>query len=115
MSSTAGESTGRGFRDRPVGRILILVAVLVAALLVARTCGATETDVSQDRAIAIAKSVVDFEPNNVMVRLVKRGFQSRAFWAVSLSTKRADQSLEHIRVVVLDAKTGEVVEIRRSG
>lgn len=115
MPSTAGESTGRALRDRPLGRLLILVVVLVAALLVAKTCGATRTDVSQEQAIAIARDAVDFEPTTTMVRLVKRGLQSRPFWAVSLSVREASGALSHVTVVVIDAKSGEIAEIRRSG
>ncbi len=116
MESTEDESSGRAFRDRPLGRVAILAVVLVVALLVARTCGATETEVTQEEATEIAKSTVtSFEPNNVMVRLLKRGLSSDEFWAVSLSTKLADGTLENIHVVVIDGQTGDVVEIRREG
>jgi len=110
----SSEETARGLRDRPLGKALILVVVLVAALLVSRSCGATNTDVSQDEAIAIAKEHVDFTPNNAMVRLLKRGLQSKPFWAVSLSIKQPDATLENVTVVVVDANTGEVAEIRKS-
>ena len=105
--------TARTLRDRPLGRIAILALVLVAALLVARSCGKTETKVSQDEAIAIAKEEVAFEPNNVMVRLLKQGLQSKPFWAVSLSVKQPDGALDPLAVVTIDAITGEVTEIRR--
>lgn len=115
MSSTDGEDSARGFRDRPIGRLAILVAVLLAALLVTRTCGATETEITKEQAIKIARSAVDFEPNTEMVRLLKRGLDSEPFWAVSLSTKQSDQTLENVTVVVIDADTGEIAEIRREG
>ena len=110
----SSEETARGLRDRPLGKALILVVVLVAALLVSRSCGATNAEVSQDEAIAIAKEHVDFTPNNAMVRLLKRGLQSKPFWAVSLSIKQPDATLENVTVVVVDANTGEVAEIRKS-
>ena len=106
--------TARTLRDRPLGRVAILALVLVAALLVARSCGKTETKVSQDEAIAIAKNAVDFEPNNVIIRFLKQGLQSKPFWAVSLSIKHPDGTLDPVVVVVVDATTGEVTEIRRS-
>lgn len=112
MSGSAGE-TARGLRDRPLGRILILVVVLVAALLVARTCGATETELSKEDAIDIARDRVEYEPDLVQVRLLKRGLQSNEYWAVSLSGREADGSLGQVTVVVVDAKTGDVAEIRR--
>lgn len=110
----SSEETVRALRDRPLGKALILVVVLVAAFLVSRSCGATNTDVSQEQAIAIAKEQVDFAPNNVMVRLLKRGLQSRTFWAVSLSIEQPDATLENVTVVVVDADTGEVTEIRKA-
>jgi hypothetical protein len=88
--------------------------VLVAALLVARSCGSTETEVSQDEAIVIAKNAVAFEPNNVIIRFLKQGLQSKPFWAVSLSIEQPDGTLDRVTVVVVDATTGEVTEIRRS-
>ena len=72
----------------------------MAAFLVARSCGETVTEVSQDEAIAIAKEEVAFEPNNVMVRLLKQGLQSKPFWAVSLSVKQPDGALDPLAVVV---------------
>lgn len=114
MQSPGGGKSARGLRDRPLGRVTILLAVLLVALVVARSCGATETDVSKEQAIAIARGAVDFQPNNEMVRFVKRGLQSQGNWAVSLSNKLPDGTLEKVTVVVVDATTGEIVEIRRS-
>jgi hypothetical protein len=108
-----GDETARGLRDRPLGKVALLALILLAALLVARSCGKTEADVSQAQAIAIAKKHVDFDPNNVMIRLVKRGLNSKEFWAVSLSNKQADGSLANLTVVVIDADTGEVDEIQK--
>jgi hypothetical protein len=105
--------TARTLRDRPLGRIAILALVVVAAVLVSRSCGSTETEVSQDEAIAIAKDAVAFEPNNVIIRFLKQGLQSKPFWAVSLSVKHPDGRLDPVVVVVVDATTGEVTEIRR--
>jgi hypothetical protein len=59
VSGSDGE-TARGLRDRPLGKIALFAAVLVAAVLVSRTCGATEADVSQDEAVEIARTQVDF-------------------------------------------------------
>lgn len=91
-----------------------MVAILVAAFLVSRSCGATVTRVSEEQAIATAKAQIDYTPNNVMVRLIKRGFRSEPFWAVSLSQKQADGSLRNVTVVVVDAESGEVTEVRKS-
>jgi len=115
VSSTAGDGSARGFRDRPLGRLAILAGVLLVALLVAKTCGATETEVSKEQAIAIARGAVDFEPNTEMVRFMKRGLKSEGYWAVSLSVRQPDETLENVTVVVIDAMSGEIAEIRREG
>lgn len=107
--------TGRALRDRPLGKALILVVALLAAVLVARSCARADLDVSKDEAIAIAKGAVEFEPDVVQVRILKRGLQSTAHWAVSLSTKEPDGSLSNVTVVVIHASTGEIAEIRISG
>jgi hypothetical protein len=46
------------------------------------------------------------------VRFLRRGLESEAFWAVSLSTLDDAGSTERAVVVVVDANTGEVEEIR---
>lgn len=108
---TVGD-TARGLRDRPLGRILLAALVLLAALLVARSCGKTETKVTQDQAIAIAKEQVAFEPNDVVIRLVKQGLTQRELWLVGLGIKRADGSFTKATNVLVDADTGAVEEIR---
>jgi hypothetical protein len=44
---------------------------------------------------------------------VPRGAQSRPYWAVSFSTVAADGTLENVTVVVVNAESGEIEEIRR--
>jgi hypothetical protein len=44
---------------------------------------------------------------------VKRGFNSRPYWAVSLSQIRPGGGYRNVTVVVVDANTGAVTEIRR--
>jgi hypothetical protein len=107
---TVGE-TGRAFRDRALGKALILVAVLVAAVLVARSCGKTEAQVSQDQAVAIAREAVDFEANYVQVRLQKRGLKGDEFWLVGLADRAADGSYRVYTSVLVDADTGEIAGI----
>jgi hypothetical protein len=116
MSSTDAGSEpapNRPFRDRPLGRIVILLVVLAVALLALKTCASRDTDVSQDEAIEIAREEIDFEPDRTMVRFLPRGVDSRPFWAVSFSLLDAAGNPERITVVLVDGTTGEVEEIRR--
>ena len=109
--STTGEGA-RGLRDRPLGRVLILVVVLVAALIVARSCGSTEAAVSKDEAIEIARGVIDYDADAVQIRFVKRGLSQTEIWLVALG--QTDTAGVHVRDtnVLVDADTGEIVDIQ---
>ena len=110
---SSGAGTARGLRDRPLGKVLALLAVLLAALLVSKSCGSSETQVGQQEAVQIAKHQVSFAPDRTQVRYVKRGLQSRGFWAVSLVTIRPDGTIGRSAVVLVDGDTGDVAEVRR--
>ena len=110
MPSAAG--TRNRLSDRLVGKILLFAAVLAAAFLVSKSCGSSENAVSQERAKEIARAAVDFEPDRVGVRYLKRGFQSRGFWAVSLARQNDAGQLVQTTVVVVDGQTGRIEEIR---
>jgi hypothetical protein len=84
-------------------------------VLVARSCGRVETDIKREQAVEIARGEISYEPNLVQVRLLKRGLNSRPVWIVSLSQEQADGTLRNITVVVVDARSGEIEEIRRDG
>jgi predicted secreted protein len=108
------ESTARrGLRDRPLGRILLLALVLVAALVVARTCGSQGEQVSREEAIEIAKREAAFTPcaerGCVIVRAVNRGIPTRLVWIVGLA-ESLDEDGRPVRFAnfLVDARTGEI-------
>jgi hypothetical protein len=103
----------RGLRDSNLGRILLLLIVLVGALLAARTCGSAERNVTQDKAIEIAKENAAFEPcpqqQCVQVRYVQRGIPVRAYWGVVLSDKLdEDGRPNRIASFLIDVTSGAV-------
>ena len=98
---------GRDLRDRPIVRIGMLVAVLLVALFVTKSCARQENKVSQDEAVAIAKEHVDFTPDDYQVRYLPQGVPPVYFWAVSLYTLRNGQPA-HVQVVLVNATTGAV-------
>lgn len=102
----------RGLRDRPLGKAALLLAVLLLAFLASRSCASRDSEISQDEAVEIAREEVDFEPDRVAVRFVPRGVPSLPYWAVSLSTENADGRLTRVTVVVVDARSGEIAEVR---
>jgi hypothetical protein len=92
----------------------MLAVVIVAAVLVSRSCGATQAEISQEEAIVIAKRQVSFEPDRVVIRLLKQGIPQRELWLVGLAERLPDGTLTNITNVRLDADTGEVVNVQKS-
>ncbi len=100
------------FRDTALGKAAILFAVIAAALLVARSCGSSQPDVSKEEAVEIARREIDFRPDGVQVRNAPRTLQGRRVWAVSLYTGRPERP-ERVAVVEVDAETGQVTAVHR--
>ena len=117
MPGSAGE-TGRtprrGLRDSPLGRVALLAAILLAALLVARSCGETAADIPKEEAVEIAKAQVDFEPTSFQIRLIKQGLQSNEIWLVGLERRDDADRLLDATSVLVDADTGEVIDVQVS-
>jgi hypothetical protein len=105
----------RSLRDHPLAKVAAVVGVLVAAFLFTRSCGSDDVRISDDKAIAIAREEIDYAPDRVQVRLIRRGVQARPYWAVSLQTLGPDDRPERVTVVVVDARTEAVAEVRTSG
>ena len=98
-------ATSRDLRDRPLGRLLLIVAVLAVALLSARACRSTD-GVSSGRAVALAREEASFAPDRTQVRLVQRGIPPRAYWAVSLYDVDTRGRPTKVEVYLVDRKTG---------
>jgi hypothetical protein len=91
-----------------------MVGLLVLGLLLTRVLGHTTPRVGESRAVAIARTHVEFKPQGHTIRLVRRGIPPRAFWAVSFWTRKPSGGYDHITVVLLDASSGRVTEVRRT-
>jgi hypothetical protein len=87
----------------------MLLVVLAAALLAARSCADTTPEVSQDQAVEIAMGVRQFEPDDHQVRFLRQGVQARAVWVVSLY-QGDPRAPTRVQVVLVDTTTGEVVD-----
>lgn len=104
---------GRSLRDRPLGKILLLAVVLLAAALVARTCGSHNREISKDEAIEIATERAGFTPCEergcVVIRAVQRGIPLRLYWIVGLA-EELDESGRPVRFrnFLVDARTGDI-------
>lgn len=97
-------------RDRPLFKVGAVLAVLLAAFLVSRSCGAVGNEISQDEAVAIARGQIGFEAQQFQVRLFKRGIDSHPYWGVSLYNGPRTQPTR-CRIVQVDAVSGRVAAV----
>lgn len=95
-----------------------LVIGFGALLLVLAVSGVLNVDrgisIEKDDAIAIARARIDFEPERTSVRLVRKGFRSTPFWAVSFSIPATGGGFERLTTVLVDARSGEIAEVNTS-
>ena len=92
-----------------------MVAVLALGLVLTRVLGRTNPRVSDDRAIAIARSKLDFKPQGMTVRLVRRGIPPSPYWAVSFWNRKASGGgYARITLVLVQANSGRISEVRRT-
>jgi peptidase YpeB-like protein len=110
MPST--DAGARPFRESAWAKAAILVAVLIVAFGVARSCGSSAGAISQEEAIEIARGEIDYEPDGVNARNFPRGVPPRRFWAVKLYTGTRSNP-GRMTEVVIDAETGDVLSVRR--
>jgi hypothetical protein len=99
------------WRDLPPRRtvVVVIVVLVVAALIASRGCQANDDSIGKERAVEIARAQIRYEPERVAVRFMRRGVPSRAYWAISLPG--GDPA--RITTVVVDARSGIVVEVNR--
>ncbi len=108
MPSSDADSR-RGLRDHPLGRVLILVAVLLAAAVVARSCSGGDANLTKEEAVEIARTVLIFDAESVQVRFLRQGVSSRAYWLVSFYDGEARDPIRY-QLVRVDAETGEITD-----
>jgi hypothetical protein len=88
----------------------VIVGVLALAFVISR---GSDSEVSQEDAVATATEQIDFVPEDTQVRFLRQGLDRHPFWVISLSTPGPDPlTYSELAVVRIDAETGEVVEFR---
>jgi hypothetical protein len=103
----------RGLRDHPLGKVLLLAAVLGIAVVATRTCASQDREIDAEEAVELARAEASFEPCTEPAceqrRLVPRGIPPRQYWAVVLAPA-LDASGVPTRTesFLVDATTGEV-------
>ena len=89
-----------------------MVALLLIGLALTRLPGRGEHNVSEDRAVEIARPEVTFTPEGHNIRFLRRGIPPRGFWAVSFWIKDETGHPTDVTVVLVDAETGQIDEVR---
>ena len=102
----------KDLRDQLWFRIAVIAGLLLIIFVASRSCQRHGLDVSQEEAIEIAKEEVDFEPDEVQIRLLRQGVNYTQRWVVGLAEKRPNGERFNSTVVVIDASTGDVIEVR---
>jgi hypothetical protein len=91
-----------------------MVALLALGLVLTRVLGRTNPKFSKQDAIAVARPKVDFKPQGYNIRLVRQGIPPRPVWAVSFWIRKAGGGYSRITVVLVDANSGRVMQVRRT-
>jgi hypothetical protein len=91
-----------------------MVALLALGLVLTRVLGRTDTKVSKGDAIAVARPKVDFKPQGYNIRLLRQGIPPRPVWAVSFWIRKTGGGFSRITLVLVDANSGRIMQVRRS-
>jgi hypothetical protein len=95
-------------------RVAFMVALLALGLVLTRVLGRTTPKVSKADAVAVARPNVDFKPQGYNIRLVRQGIPPRPVWAVSFWIRKAGGGFSRITLVLVDANSGQVMQVRRT-
>jgi hypothetical protein len=104
----AAARPARDIRDRPLFRIAILLAILLVAFAVTKSCARQQNRISQDEAVAIAQKEIDFEPSRHQIRYLPQGVPPIYYWAVNFQKLSPAGRVLETEVVLVNANTGEV-------
>jgi hypothetical protein len=91
-----------------------MVGLLVVGIVLVRVLGKTKPHVSESRAIQIAQPKIDFVPEGHTIRYVRRGIPPHGYWIVSFWIHKTGGGYKRVTVVLVDASSGRVTEVRRS-
>jgi hypothetical protein len=103
----------RDLRDSLWGRALILGVLLLFTLLVSKTCGSGNDEVTQQQAVELAIEHASFTPCPEQicrqVRFLNQGVPPTGYWAVVLSEKiDAQGQPNRVESFLVNATTGDV-------
>jgi hypothetical protein len=91
-----------------------MVALIAVGLVLTRVLDRSGAQISEERAVDVARPYAGFSPEGHNIRLVRRGIPPRPFWAVSFWIKDASGDPTRVTVVLVNADTGDVTEVKKS-
>ena len=91
-----------------------MVGLLVVGIVLVNVAGRGSPRVSKEEAVAIARPRIDFKPEDHQIRFIRRGIPPRGFWVVSFFIRKRIGGYKRVTVVLVDASTGQVTEVRRT-
>ncbi len=97
-------------------RVAALLVVFAFTFFVVKACQDDQVRLTQEDAIALAEEQVDFEPENVQIRLLRQGLDRRPIWVISLSIPKGEEGpdpdfFKRLALVRIDANTGTVESV----
>jgi hypothetical protein len=95
-------------------RVAFMVALVAAGLLLVNVANRGGAKVSKEDALAIARPQIDFKPTGYQIRFIRRGIPSRGFWVVSFYIQKQAGGYARVTVVLVDAASGRVTEVRKT-
>ena len=91
-----------------------MAGLIAIGLVLVNVLGRGGPKVSKQEAVAIARPRIDFTPQDYQVRFIRRGIPSHGFWVVSFFIRKQAGGYKRVTVVLVDASTGRVTEVRRT-
>jgi hypothetical protein len=91
-----------------------MVALVAIGLVVTRVLHRGGAQVSEERAVEAARPYAGFTPEGHNIRLVRQGIPPRPVWAISFWIKNDAGDPTRVTVVLVNADTGDVTEVKKS-
>ena len=107
-------SLGERLRRVTWSRVAFMVGLLAIGLVLVKVLGRSTPNVSKSEAIQISRPRIDFVPQDHQIRFIRRGIPPHGYWIVSYYIPKQGGGYKRVTVVVVDASTGRVTEVRRS-
>jgi hypothetical protein len=95
-------------------RVAFMVALLAVGLVLVNVLSGGKPRVSKEDALAIARPRIDFKPTGYQIRFIRRGIPSRGFWVASFYIRKPAGGYSRVTVVLVDATSGRVTEVRKT-